>query len=72
MAFDGSRNLVEIDEEEHVVYFDTPRLKKITGHRIGAIFGMSFALNAAFFSSRKANSLSRIAAVASIGWLILI
>ena len=41
MAFDGSRNLVEIDEEEHVVYFDTPKLKKITGHRIGAIFGMS-------------------------------
>ena len=29
MAFDGSRNLVEIDEEEHVVYFDTPKLKKI-------------------------------------------
>ena len=44
MAFDGSRNLVEIDEEEHVVYFDTPRLKKITGHRIGAIFGMSVGI----------------------------
>ena len=41
MAFDGSRNLVDIDEEEHVVYFDTPKLKKITGHRIGAIFGKS-------------------------------
>ena len=41
MAFDGSRNLVDIDEDEHVVYFDTPKLKKITGHRIGAIFGMS-------------------------------
>lgn len=41
MAFDGSRNLIDIDEEERVVYFDTPKLKKITGHRIGAIFGKS-------------------------------
>lgn len=41
MAFDGRMNIVEIDEDEHTVIFDTWKPKKITGHRIGGIFGFS-------------------------------
>ena len=41
MAFDGRMNIVEIDDDEKVVIFDTWKPKKITGHRIGGIFGYS-------------------------------
>ncbi len=41
MAFDGRMNIVEFDEEEHTVIFDTWKTKKITGHRIGGILGYS-------------------------------
>ena len=41
MAFDGRAGIVDIDEDEKVVIFDTYKLKKITGTRVGPILGMS-------------------------------
>ena len=41
MAFDGRMNIIEFDEDERTVVFDTWKTKKITGHRIGAILGYS-------------------------------
>ena len=41
MAFDGRMNIIEFDEDEKTVVFDTWKTKKITGHRIGAILGYS-------------------------------
>ena len=41
MAFDGRAGIVDIDDEERTVIFDTYRLKKITGTRVGPILGMS-------------------------------
>ncbi len=41
MAFDGRAGIVYIDEDERTVVFDTYRLKKITGTRVGPILGMS-------------------------------
>lgn len=41
MAFDGRMNIVDIDEEEKTVYFETWKPKKITGSKIGGIFGAS-------------------------------
>jgi hypothetical protein len=41
MAFDGRKNIIDIDDEEHTVYFDTWKPKKITGTKIPGIFGMS-------------------------------
>ena len=34
MAFDGRAGIVDIDEDERTVIFDTYRLKKITGTRV--------------------------------------
>ncbi len=41
MAFDGRAGIVDIDEDERTVVFDTYRLKKITGTRVAPILGMS-------------------------------
>ncbi|MDO5853087.1 MAG: YqaJ viral recombinase family protein [Thermoplasmata archaeon] len=41
MKMDGRAGIVDIDEEERVVVFDTYRLKKITGTRVAPILGMS-------------------------------
>ncbi len=41
MAFDGRTGIVDIDDEERTVVFDTYRLKKITGTRVAPILGMS-------------------------------
>ncbi len=41
MAFDGRAGIVDIDEDERIVVFDTYKLKKITGTRVGPILGMS-------------------------------
>lgn len=41
MVFDGRRNIVEIDNNEKIVYFETWKPKKITGTRIGSILGYS-------------------------------
>ena len=41
MVFDGRKNIIEIDDEEKTVIFDTWKPKKITGHRMGAILGYS-------------------------------
>lgn len=41
MKMDGRAGIVDIDEEERVVVFDTYRLKKITGTRVGPILGLS-------------------------------
>ena len=40
-TFDGRRAIVEIDDGNKIVYFDTYKLKKITGTRIGPILGIS-------------------------------
>lgn len=39
--FDGRRAIIEIDDESKTVYFDTYKLKKITGTRIAPILGLS-------------------------------
>lgn len=39
--FDGRRNIVEINDEEKTVYFETWKPKKISGAKIGGIFGYS-------------------------------
>ena len=39
MPFDGRAGIVDIDEEERTVIFDTYRLKKITGTRVAPILG---------------------------------
>ena len=39
MAFDGRAGIVDIDEDERTVIFDTYRLKKITGTRVNAMLG---------------------------------
>ncbi len=41
MAFDGRAGIVDIDDDERIVVFDTYRLKKITGTRVAPILGMS-------------------------------
>lgn len=41
MVFDGRAGIVDIDEDERTVVFDTYRLKKITGTRVAPILGMS-------------------------------
>ncbi len=41
MVFDGRRNIVEVCDDEKTVYFETWKPKKITGSKIGGIFGMS-------------------------------
>ena len=41
MAFDGRAGIVDIDEDERTVIFDTYRLKKITGTRVAPILGLS-------------------------------
>lgn len=41
MKMDGRAAIVDIDEDERVVVFDTYRLKKITGTRVAPILGMS-------------------------------
>lgn len=41
MAFDGRKNIIEIDDEEKTVYFDTWKPKKISGTKIGGILGYS-------------------------------
>ena len=41
MAFDGRAGIVDIDEDEKTVIFDTYRLKKITGTRVAPILGLS-------------------------------
>ena len=41
MAFDGRRNIIEINEQERTVYFETWKNKKITGAKIGAMLGYS-------------------------------
>lgn len=41
MAFDGRAGIVDIDEDERIVIFDTYKLKKITGTRVGPILGIS-------------------------------
>lgn len=41
MGFDGRSNIVEINDDEKTVYFDTWKPKKITGSKIGGIFGVS-------------------------------
>lgn len=41
MAFDGRAGIVDIDDDERTVIFDTYKLKKITGTRVGPILGMS-------------------------------
>lgn len=41
MVFDGRAGIVDIDEDERTVVFDTYRLKKITGTRVAPILGLS-------------------------------
>ena len=41
MAFDGRMRIEDIDDDERTVYFDTYKLKKMTGTRIGPIMGES-------------------------------
>lgn len=41
MAFDGRNNIIEMHEDDHYIEFDTWSPKKITGHRIGGILGVS-------------------------------
>lgn len=41
MKMDGRAGIVDIDEDERVVVFDTYRLKKITGTRVAPILGLS-------------------------------
>ncbi len=41
MAFDGRRAIIDIDDDERTVYFDTYKLKKITGTRVAPILGLS-------------------------------
>lgn len=41
MAFDGRKNIVEIDDESKTVYFETWKPRKISGSKIGGIFGYS-------------------------------
>ena len=41
MAFDGRNNIIEMHEDERYIEFDTWAPKKITGHRIGGILGVS-------------------------------
>ena len=41
MVFDGRMNIVDIDDDEKVVYFDTFRTRKISGTKIGGILGYS-------------------------------
>lgn len=41
MKMDGRAAIVEIDEEERTVIFDTYKLKKITGTRVAPILGLS-------------------------------
>lgn len=41
MVFDGRMNIVDIDEDEKIVYFDTFRTRKISGTKIGGILGYS-------------------------------
>ncbi|NLL94705.1 MAG: recombinase [Thermoplasmatales archaeon] len=38
---DGRRGIIDIDDDERVVYFDPYYTKKITGTRVGAILGVS-------------------------------
>lgn len=40
MAFDGRRAIIDIDDGEKTVYFDTYKLKKITGTRVAPILGI--------------------------------
>ena len=39
--FDGRMNIVEIDDDEKIVYFDTYKTRKISGTKIGGILGYS-------------------------------
>ena len=41
MAYDGRMGIEDIVDEEKTVYFDTYKLKKMTGTRIGPILGES-------------------------------
>ncbi len=41
MAFDGRKNIVDIDDDSKTVYFETWKPKKISGTKIGGIFGYS-------------------------------
>ena len=41
MLFDGRRNIIEINDDERTVYFETWKPKKISGSKIGGIFGFS-------------------------------
>ncbi len=41
MAYDGRNNIIEIDDDSKIIYFETWTPKKITGTKIGAIFGES-------------------------------
>lgn len=41
MAYDGRMGIEDIVDEERTVYFDTYKLKKITGTRVGPIMGSS-------------------------------
>lgn len=41
MAFDGRMNIVEINDDEKTVYFDVWKPKKITGSKLGGLFGVS-------------------------------
>ncbi len=38
--FDGRRAIIDIDDENKTIYFDTYRLKKITGTRVAPILGV--------------------------------
>ncbi|MDR1404562.1 MAG: YqaJ viral recombinase family protein [Candidatus Methanoplasma sp.] len=41
MAFDGRQAIIEIDDSEKTVYFDTYRQKKISGTKLAPILGLS-------------------------------
>ncbi|MCK9333520.1 MAG: YqaJ viral recombinase family protein [Candidatus Cloacimonetes bacterium] len=41
MVFDGRCGIIDIDDDEKTVYFDTYRTKKITGTKIGPLLGIS-------------------------------
>jgi len=41
LVFDGRMNIIEINDDERTVYFETWKPKKITGAKIGGIFGLS-------------------------------
>jgi hypothetical protein len=41
LAFDGRMNIIEINDDERTVYFETWKPKKITGAKIGGIFGLN-------------------------------